>query len=181
MKKTIITICALAVSSLSYAQSNTSKTFSAKSTLAAKCEIKSANINIGTIVGGQPSSSGSNTFSIKCTNKTPYQYYVGNWQWNIDCTYLEGANKKERLRYGIHNLTTPTYMVNNTTGNGAGGVLVSGMGEGIEKNIVLQATINPSDQASWVCPTEMKFPGAGKNPYVAADTYSDNLIFGIIY
>lgn len=174
------------LSNIAVAQTS-STNFKTQAVLSGKCEISATAMNFGNIVGGQLSSTATADFNVKCTKSTNYQYYIGNDQWGVDCPYLLGASKGDRIVYGIKDLQTNNYTANNFTGTGgANGSLVSRVGTGFTETLSFQGMIQSPLRDGYgrtfdSCATTYQNPGIGYNPYVTPDSYSATMVFGIIY
>lgn len=179
MKKAI-TITTLLCTSISCFAATEVSTTKASAQLSNSCQISVSNISIGEIKPGEASATGSAPFTIKCTKSTAYRYYIGYWQWGVDCSYLEGDKTKDRILYGILNKTTGESLANNMTGTAPTGLFNNGTGDGQVQRIELQATIQPTWGGS-TCPTPYIAPGKGFNPFASPDNYSDRIVFGVVY
>ena len=152
--------------------------------MAPSCAVTASDIDIGTIIPGQASSSGTGTMTVKCTKSTAYTYYVGFRQWGTDCGYLEGKNYGDRILYSIKNLQTGNdgvqpNQVNNYSGTGL--YNVAGTGMGTQQNLSFRIGLQTAGIDFGICTTPIKSPGVGYNPFVTPDVYSDTLVFGIKY
>lgn len=168
--KTITAIAAFLLAGSSHAQNTVSTKATAQ--LAAACQIFAANIDLGEMIPGQTASSSTANFSVKCTRSTALKYYIAYRQYGWDCAFLEGANKKDRVLYGIRDMQT--------NGAAANNILTPIVANGDLQLLSFKAEIQPLWGGN-ACPTPYKAPGKGYNPYITPDDYSDNIVFGIVY
>lgn len=176
----IMAILGLQLNNPVWAETTTNNVKSTAS-LSGKCEVTANNINLGEIIPGQASSSATSNFTVKCTKSTSFRYYVGITQWGYDCMYLSGQNKGDKILYAVKDLQTNTIAANNYTGTANGGYSTTSVGTGNIQTLSFKAEIQTKDFDFSVCASKIQSPGIGYNPFVTPDTYSDTMIFGIIY
>lgn len=166
MRKIILILSLfLGINIASYA-STLNSTQKATATLTGSCQVKANDLVIGSIIAGQPSSSGTSQVSVLCTKGTTYSWYPNFRQVGWDCPFLTGAVSGEKIYYMFK--VNGVFQVN--TQPSPSGTSASGTGTGDWNNFTLEAYIQPNQSYS-PCPRKPTNPGF--NPFVTPDNYSD--------
>lgn len=138
----------------------------AKATLSSSCQVQLADINLGTITPGEPSSSGTTQVNIRCTKGTPYSWYPSFRQAGWDCPFLTGKNSGDKMYYMFYYANQYQVYTSNMDVNPA-----TSTGTGDWTQSPLQAFVQPNQSYS-TCPRKPSNPGF--NPFVTPDVYSDS-------
>lgn len=175
MKALLITfLSVMSLSSLNaHAQTthNITTNIESSAKLTGVCTISAQNISLGSVIAGQPSSTGYGNLAIQCTKGTPYSYYLSFPSDGTDCPYLVGSQSGDKLYYGI--------LINGTINDLYGPI--SSTGTGLTQSWTMTGMVTPPASrwnSSNVCKNRTSIY-TGMNPYITPDDYS-NYVSAII-
>jgi spore coat protein U-like protein len=174
MKNLIITLISVILCThFAQAQSihSINATLNSSAKLSGVCTINAQNISLGSIIAGQPSSTGYGNISIQCTKGTSYSYYLSFPSDGTDCPYLIGSQSGDKLYYGI--------LINGTINDLYGPI--SSTGTGLTQSWTMTGMVTPPASrwnSSNVCKNRTSIY-TGVNPYITPDNYS-NYVSAII-
>jgi hypothetical protein len=174
MKKYLITLTVL-VASISIASIFSEKAqaqpltanMQTTATLAGSCIINAQSINVGNVVGGQASATGTGQLAVQCTKGTKYSFSLAFPTDGTDCPYMTGQASGDKLYYGvvINGQIADLYDPINSTGIGS------------QQTWTMTGMVSPP-ASLWdsqnVCKNRTSVYN-GINPFVTPDSYSQNV------